>query len=277
MRKRVTVRAALFAVIAGTCYADYVTGPDIGFSLFYLVPIAMTAWYLDRTSALVAAGAASVAWLVAELAWGLEDLVIVAWNGLTRVVIYTSHAFLIARVREDRLEMERIISHEKMLARTDSTTSLANSRAFIESLERRTNPLVATGSPVAIIYIDLDNFKSINDTYGHSTGDSVLARVGELIRSLTSADGLAARVGGDEFAILLPDTTAAEANAFANQILEGVDQIGREYPDARLGTSAGIVICTGPQCEAEKLITSADAAMYEAKEQGKNRVSIRNY
>lgn len=277
MRKRVTARAALLAVIAGTCYADYVTGPDIGFSLFYLVPIAMSAWYLDRATALAAAGAASAGWLVAELAWGSADVAVVAWNGLTRVVIYTSHAFLLARVREDRMEMERILSHEKMLARTDSTTSLANSRAFIESLETRINPLLATGRPVAIIYIDLDNFKSINDTYGHSTGDHVLTRVGNLIRSLTSGDAVAARVGGDEFAILLPETTTAEANAFAKQILDGVGEIGRDYPDARLGMSAGIVICSGPQCQAEKLINSADAAMYQAKEQGKNRVLIRGY
>lgn len=272
--RRQLVRFVLLLVIVLVGWVDYVTGRDFGFSLFYLIPIGIAAWFLDRATAFLIAGTASIAWLLAELAWRPDSLVVPLWNGFTRVVIYFSQAWLLARVRTDQARLQHLLDHEKMLARTDPATALANSRAFVEILENATKP--ASAQPLSLVYVDLDDFKSVNDRYGHSVGDEVLLRVADVIRGVTRASDVAARVGGDEFALFLPATSADDAQRVAQRVLDGIAALARTYPLATLGASAGIALCNGAVCDADALLNTA-AAMYDAKERGKQRIVVRRH
>lgn len=272
-----TLRLLLFLSIGVVCYFDVITGPDIGLSLFYLIPIAIAAWFIDRPTALTCAAAASAAWIYAELAWRPENLFATLWNGFTRVAIYTSLAWLVSRVKRDQIELQKVVDSERRLARTDITTSLANPRAFVEILDGTANTILASGQPLSLVFIDLDNFKSVNDAYGHAAGDGVLASVGAVIRGAIRSSDVAARLGGDEFALLLPAATVHQAEAIANRVIDGIGELARSYDRARLGASAGVVFCAERSCDVTELMKTADTAMYEAKEQGKNRVVVREY
>ncbi|HEX5467657.1 MAG TPA: GGDEF domain-containing protein, partial [Gaiellaceae bacterium] len=147
------------------------------------------------------------------------------------------------------------------LALTDPLTGLGNHRHFQDQLERQA--LKADPSrPLSLCLLDVDNFKEINDRYGHPVGDQSLVRIAERLRQ----DGEAFRIGGDEFALLLPGHTAREAM----EVAEGV--IGRLRPVAEL--SAGIVTYPDHRVERAELVRVADSALYLAKEHGKNRVRV---
>jgi diguanylate cyclase (GGDEF)-like protein/putative nucleotidyltransferase with HDIG domain len=147
------------------------------------------------------------------------------------------------------------------LALTDPLTGLGNHRHFYEQLEREA--LAADNAhPLSLCLLDVDDFKQINDLYGHPVGDQALVRVADRLRQ----DGEAFRIGGDEFALLLPGKTAREAI----EIAEGV--IGRVSETAQL--SAGIVTYPDHGVERSELMRVADSALYLAKEHGKNRVRV---
>lgn len=243
---------AFVCCVAAIGVLDYVTGPEIGFSLLYLIPIVISAWIHGRNASIAVALAAAISWFVADYL-GRVSLAISLWNGITRLVIYLSQGILIATLREDR-------RREGVLARTDSVTRLANSRAFLEILEN------AARDPgvLNLLYLDLDHFKQVNDRFGHHRGDSVLEQTaGALRESIRSAD-VAARVGGDEFAVLIRDVDVAFAEAVGHRLLDRVRLIAAELEGTGFGASIGLASATGP-FPAEELLRAADDAMYEAK------------
>jgi diguanylate cyclase (GGDEF)-like protein len=148
-------------------------------------------------------------------------------------------------------------------AYSDGLTGLPNRRSLIERLER----LVASGAPGGVMYIDLDDFKLVNDGLGHAAGDDLLRQVAARLADATRRTDLVARLGGDEFAVLLgPPTTQAEARAVAARTVEALEQpfevAGRSV---RIGASVGVSLCR-PQIEdASLLLSEADVAMYAAK------------
>ena len=264
-------------VILAVGWADYLTGPDIGFSLFYLLPIAVAAWYAGRWFGVAAALTAATCWQLADLGW-TESLAISMWNGLTRLAIYVVTAWLIARVRADREQLrnlnatlENALEREGALARIDPTTRLANSRAFLEHLRSDLAKFAQAHCDATLLFLDLDDFKSVNDQYGHGAGDEALSRIAAgLRRHLRGAD-MAARVGGDEFVVLLwhPDDedTARQQAAIEATVAE----VARDYPLAELGVSIGIARISDTLRDPEDLIRAADRAMYEVKSRRKSR------
>jgi diguanylate cyclase (GGDEF)-like protein len=158
------------------------------------------------------------------------------------------------------LHNARNLSKLEKLATTDDLTGLANRRRFNDELRRANVHALRYDTPLALVLIDLDNFKAINDSHGHCEGDNVLRAVGNAIRTRVRAGDLAARVGGDEFAILLPNTTVAQASMFADDLIEALREINTSPPlDASRGVAAG------PQLEAETLISEADTRLYDHK------------
>ncbi len=173
------------------------------------------------------------------------------------------------------------------LAKVDDLTGLFNDRYLYVRLRE----VLARGEPSALIFLDLDKFKPVNDTYGHLVGSQVLREIGYLLRRVTAdRDAVLARYGGDEFTILLPGRTAAEAVEVAEEIRTGIEQAvflerdrGPDLPALRLRntvTASIGVADTGPGVEVEDedpvkaLLRRADRAMYMAKEAGKNRVRV---
>ncbi|HEX8616447.1 MAG TPA: GGDEF domain-containing protein [Thermoanaerobaculia bacterium] len=268
--------AAVAVILIG--WIDYRTGTDVGLSLLYLVPVAMAGWYGGITAAMATGAAAGTAWLAADIAWRTSEtaIAISVWNAFTRYVIYISEGVLLAMLHRDREKLRRLAARESSLARTDSGTSLPNARAFMEVLEAEIAAVRESGHPLCVAYLDLDNFKGVNDRYGHAAGDEVLQRVaGEIQRSIRGHD-VAARVGGDEFAVLLRGVDCDVARTVGERISARVGAIAASYSDARLGITTGVAHFRDVPENAAALLRAADDAMYEAKTRGKGRVVVQN-
>jgi two-component system cell cycle response regulator len=163
----------------------------------------------------------------------------------------------------------------KTLAVTDSLTGLYNHNFFYTRLEEEFNRALRYNTTLSIIMMDIDDFKKINDTYGHRTGDMVLKEMANVIRKLVRKTDVVSRYGGEEFAIILPHTNLEGAEEEADRIRENI--LKHEYPglskqtiSVSLGVAAyaqkGAIINSGD------LVNLADTALYEAKRSGKNRV-----
>jgi diguanylate cyclase (GGDEF)-like protein len=159
-------------------------------------------------------------------------------------------------------------------AQTDSLTNLANRRALDERLDVEVDHARRLGTNVAFVIADIDDFKSINDSYGHQTGDDVLRRVGRAFAEAVRELDLPGRYGGEEFAIVLPGTNLSGARALSEKIRKNLEELLVTTPDGspfQLTASFGAA-CFPAQSGVEELVAAADAALYEAKRTGKNRV-----
>lgn len=171
-----------------------------------------------------------------------------------------------------RQRLDVVISHLHGLARTDSLTGLPNRREFDERLaEELERAMRAGGRPIGLVMLDLDNFKVVNDEHGHQAGDVCLIRFGRILVDESRTSDLAARMGGEEFAVLMPEVQdRAEAVALAQRILGRVHaEFGAERFD--LTVSAGVAAFPEDATSAGRLVGSADAALYEAKREGRDR------
>jgi len=159
---------------------------------------------------------------------------------------------------------------------TDYLTGLYLRRHFEPKLEQEIKRSVRYGSPVSVLALDADNFKRVNDTYGHQAGDCVLKHIAEIIRRNVRTDiDLPARLGGEEFAVLLPETGATGAYTLAERIRKQTEQalIQSGNEEIRITLSIGIATSCGQAETPEELLEHADRALYLSKEQGRNRVS----
>ena len=172
---------------------------------------------------------------------------------------------------------QRLLNEMERQARTEGLTGLLNRRAFLDELRRRLGRLRHEGRGGALLFLDVDNLKPVNDRFGHETGDALLIAVGGLLRRATRATDLAARLGGDEFALWL-DGVATEdvARARAQALCSGATAIGLTAPGSAdrvpVSVSVGLAIAT-PHAKpetAEAVLARADAALYAAKRAGRN-------
>ena len=156
----------------------------------------------------------------------------------------------------------------------DPLTDLSRRHVLEDALRRETERLRRTGGEVALVMIDLDYFKSINDAYGHRIGDLVLARVGRLLRSCARNIDLPARFGGEEFAVLLADSSVEGAAAFAERFRGHLEEVRVPVPGGgTVGVTASVGVAAGSELvDPEELIQMADQALYQAKGEGRNRM-----
>jgi diguanylate cyclase (GGDEF)-like protein len=167
---------------------------------------------------------------------------------------------------------DRLLAQLSQEARTDSLTGLLNRRGFDERASLELAHARRDGSSLAMATFDLDYFKRINDEWGHETGDGVLTRMGRLLREETRDIDLAARFGGEEFVVMLPGSTSADAQAFAERVrrkLAAADRLG--LPTVRV--SVGILAARAPE-SVEAMLRGADSALYAAKHGGRNRTNV---
>jgi diguanylate cyclase (GGDEF)-like protein len=160
-------------------------------------------------------------------------------------------------------------------ARTDELTGLPNRRRFFELAEREMVRAQRYGSPLAVVMLDLDHFKEINDNYGHAAGDQVLRAVGDCCRDVLRTNDVIGRLGGEEFAILLPATAMDGARLFAERLRVAVYEcrIGLPGTELRLTATLGVAACApGEVVTVDELLARADAALYRGKAGGRNRV-----
>lgn len=185
----------------------------------------------------------------------------------TAMVVYAVQLHLERKKLEDQLRYQ---------AFHDSLTGLENRARFTERLERQLARALRTGKPAAVIFLDLDNFKSINDGYGHPVGDRLLVEVSRRINECLGAEDGCARLGGDEFAILLEDLAGVEHTIYVAGLL--MDALKEPFScggdDVVVTASVGIAISGEMPATADELLRKADVAMYAAKRQGKARFQV---
>jgi diguanylate cyclase (GGDEF)-like protein len=172
------------------------------------------------------------------------------------------------------LVSERTVTAHKTAASLDPLTGLLNRRGFGEATGRMIEREAKAGRPITVMIFDIDHFKSVNDRFGHAAGDDVLTVFADIVASSLRVTDLVGRVGGEEFAALLPCTTE-EAQLAAERVREAFAASGVRIDDVPLETTVSIGIAGGPaNTELEVLMASADTALYQAKRGGRNRVEI---
>lgn len=171
--------------------------------------------------------------------------------------------------------LEEAHRREKRLARTDGLTGLYNRRAFVKELGIRLAHLQRHGRTGALLYLDLDNFKAVNDTNGHAAGDACLKTFASELRRCSRVGDSAARLGGDEFALWLEEIDGPAAMRKAETVLACAAALDAQYgvPGRPLGVSVGVAL-SGPNDDAAALMARSDVAMYRAKQGGKGRAAL---
>jgi len=165
-----------------------------------------------------------------------------------------------------------LLSEIEHLATRDGLTGLANRRLFEETLQREVARSHRRKAPLALVVLDVDHFKDVNDTVGHQAGDAVLREVARAMVGNTKASDLPARYGGDEFVVLLPDCTGDDALAVAERLRAAVVVDVTAVP---VTVSAGVGAMPVNAGDGERLVAAADAALYSAKREGRDR-SVRS-
>lgn len=256
----VRILAALLVVFVGLL--DWHTGPRLSFSIFYLAPVALAAWRLGGREGYAWAIIAALTWLGVEAAETTLPGWILLWNTGVRLGVFLIVAAALA-------ELHRLFHSERALAGTDFTTGVLNARAFHELVELERSRMLRYNRPFTLAYMDLDQFKAINDRFGHSQGDTVLRLVASTIReNLRSMDSVA-RLGGDEFGVLLPETGPGAAETALKKIQQRLTAVLADR-GLDLTASIGAVICIGPPSSVDDLIHRADGLMYQVKQAGRN-------
>lgn len=263
-------RSPLFWIVAGTALLgllgilDYLTGNEITFSLFYLAPIVLVTWSVNQNAGLLMAFLSALAPLAAEYVEGhrYSHPSIYFLNMLIRSGFFVFVTYLVAELQRSRREAQ-------LAARTDFVSGVANARYFNELLQMEIDRIRRYPHPITVVYIDIDNFKMINDLFGHQVGDEVLRFIASELKSQLRSTDTIARVGGDEFALLLPSAGPSQAQVVVPKVHAHLGEAMRRR-HWRVTFSMGVVTCVAPPHSAQQIISMADELMYEVKSSTKN-------
>ncbi len=257
----------LSALLVGlTGIIDYFTGFELSFSIFYLIPIFIAAWYGPESLNIFIAALSAVVWYSVDINSGhhYSNPLFPLWNTGVRLGFFLVTGRLLVKLKS-------YLFIEKKLARTDALTGVLNSRAFTEELQHVLNLSRRHNHSFSLAYIDLDNFKTVNDTLGHNEGDRLLQIFAQTLNKTIRNSDYIARLGGDEFALLLPETDATEAQSLITRARKNLDSIvaKENWP---VGASIGLVTFEQIPDSTDSAIRQADNLMYRVKKNGKNRV-----
>jgi diguanylate cyclase (GGDEF)-like protein len=269
--KRLLVLLGLASFLLVTSI-DWATGLGLSVSLLYGIPILLLTWSLDRQAGIsMAVISATAAFLIDfRLRYEASHPAVLYWNFLLELGLFSTMALVLA-------ELKRALKHEKALALTDALTGAANRRAFYRQANIELERARRYGHPFTLLHMDLDNFKEVNDSFGHQVGDTLLCTVVETIQGHARAIDLLARLGGDEFALLLPETRSQSVRVVLEKIRGDLLDIMREngWP---VTFSIGAITFASPPGSVTEMVQMTDALMYSVKNNGKNSVrwEVRN-
>ncbi len=248
-------------------YLTYsIIGNQILFPFFYLIPIVLVTWSVSERLGLFISVLSALAWLVCESATDSSHSLpaIYFWNTFIQISFFVLVTHLVAELQKSRRE-------ELLAARTDFVTGAVNARYFNELLKMEVERIRRYPHPITVVYIDIDDFKQVNDLYGHKIGDEVLRCVASELKSRLRGTDVVGRIGGDEFAILLPSTDQKEAQIVISKVHTHLMEAMRQktWP---VTLSMGAVTYVYPPYSVEQLIDAADKLMYEVKNSTKDGI-----
>lgn len=258
----------LFFVLAIGVFR-YLSGPELALSLFYLFPIALATWHAGRWAGILMSIASTMSWLAADLLMlsSFSNALIPYLNETFRLIV-----FLI--ITHTIFGLKTALEKHRELAGTDPLTSVANRRAFYDLANMELNKARRYQTPISVLYLDIDDFKQINDHFGHHIGDTLLRAVAEAIKKNIRAIDIVARFGGDEFGILLAGTGAESAALVARKLKQKLQALIQDKGWS-VTLSVGAVTFEILPDSVDEMINAADCQMYQAKKNGKNRIQYK--
>jgi diguanylate cyclase (GGDEF)-like protein len=247
----------------------YLSGPELALSLFYLLPIALATWHAGRWAGILMSIASTLSWLAADLLMlsSFSNALIPYLNETFRLIVFLIIAHTI-------FGLKTALEKHRELAGTDPLTEVANRRAFYDLANMELNKARRYQTPISVLYLDIDDFKQINDHFGHHIGDTLLRAVAEAIKENIRAVDVVARFGGDEFGILLAGTGAESAALVARKLKQKLQTLIQDKGRS-VTLSVGAVTFENLPGSVDEMIDAADRQMYHAKKNGKNRIQYK--
>ncbi len=260
--------AALLLTMA-ISYLRHVTGPEYALTAFYLMPIVLSAWLVGLSAGVCISLTSALSWLTADLSMAalFSNPFVPYVNQSLRFLVFLFITLMITK-------MKKMLEIQERLARTDPLTGISNRLAFFEYAEIEVNKAKRYGYPISILSLDVDNFKAVNDQFGHREGDNLLRVVAGTIRANIRIIDIAARFGGDEFVILLSRTNSDDAYQLGIKLQRKLSTLMRQNNWAA-SVSIGVATYDYMSENIHDMVASADALMYSAKQNGKNMVLLK--
>ncbi|KNY27138.1 diguanylate cyclase [Pseudobacteroides cellulosolvens] len=255
-----------FILVAIVGLFDFITGNEVNVTILYLIPICIVTWYIGEIPGIVAADISAGAYLASDLInkksqnYGIVDI----WNAIMFLAFFTIVVIILSRLK-------KTLIREKNLARIDFLTDIYNLKGFYDYGAREVDKCRRYLRPISVAYIDCDNFKQINDTYGHQTGDELLKVIAATIVDNVRMTDLAARLGGDEFAIMLSETGQEAVKTVIERVRKNL-QANVQNKNWPVTFSIGVVIFNNAPETLDEAVKKADELMYKVKKNGKNKV-----
>ncbi|PKL91075.1 MAG: hypothetical protein CVV21_09790 [Candidatus Goldiibacteriota bacterium HGW-Goldbacteria-1] len=244
---------------------------EFTFSILYILPVMAAAWFGRKSTGIVISVFAAFVWFIGDLFAGrsYSQPFIPYINSFARIIIFMAFSVLVNTVR-NFLEMEIKLANEDFL------TKISNSRGFFKYVEMELKRLRRYKEPFTIVYLDVDNFKSVNDMHGHKAGDMLLVDIAHIIRKHIRPTDMVARLGGDEFGILLIEAGPSKAKKITGKIYRVLnDEMKKKYNFITF--SFGVVTFLKAARTVDDVIKKSDDLMYDAKHGGKNRINYSVY
>ena len=245
---------------------DYYNGIEISVAILYLLPIMYVAWFVDRTFAWILSGLCSIEGFLADFLLGhiYTNPFAPYWNAFVWLLFFAIFVYVINTLKIS-------LEEERKIFRFDNLTKVFNRKAFYEILLNEIQRSIRYSHPITLVYIDCDNFKSINDTRGHKTGDILLKTLAETITLNIRNVDIVGRMGGDEFALILPESNFEAANIVLTKLQKLTSAM---FKRKKWPVSLSIGACTyvEPPLSADAAIQNVDKLMYKAKNEGKNKI-----
>ena len=245
---------------------DYLTGPELSFSIFYLIPISIVTLMSGRGIGFILSSICAAVWFFTDIKSDHQytHRLIHYWNAIVRLGYFTIHTFLLSILL-------KLFQEEKMKSLLDPLTNAANWRYFEEYSHRELQRIRRAKKAVTLVYFDLDNFKEINESLGHDVGDDLLRTVSEIIQGNLRPSDMLARVGGDEFVILLSETDFNGTEIVLTRIRESVLSEMKNH-GWNITLSIGAITYGVVPSSIESMVKQADRLMYSVKKNGKNNL-----
>ncbi len=254
----------IFLILIGCI--DYQIPPEISLSIFYLLPVSLISWFVGKEAGFLASVLSAIAWFISNpLGQQTGSSILVdCWNAIVRLIFF----LIVSRLL---VELHRALTQEKESARTDSITGVGNKQLFFELAHLEIKKADRYRHPLTIIYIDIDDFKKINQDWGTNIGNKLLIIVAKTLKGSLRETDIIARIGVDEFVILLPGSGYEPAQTVLDRVQKRL--VDAMHENEWLATfSIGAVTFINPPNSVDEMIQRADHLIYLVKNTGKNQL-----